>query len=78
MNEVGDVYRILFGSPNIKDHWEDLGVGGKITLKWTLGKYASIMRTGFNWLRIGSSVGLLQTRLYTFVFLKNAGRSFTS
>jgi hypothetical protein len=21
-----------------RDHWEDLGVGGRITLRWTLGR----------------------------------------
>jgi hypothetical protein len=26
------------GSPKVRDHWEDLGVGGRITLKWTLGR----------------------------------------
>jgi hypothetical protein len=25
------------GNPKARDHWEDLGVGGKITLSWTLG-----------------------------------------
>jgi hypothetical protein len=24
--------------PKARDHWEDLGVGGRITLRWTLGK----------------------------------------
>jgi len=24
------------GGPKIRDHWEDLGVGGKLTLRWTL------------------------------------------
>jgi hypothetical protein len=24
------------GSPKVRDHWEDLGVGGRITLSWTL------------------------------------------
>jgi len=23
---------------NVRDHWEDLGVGGRITLRWTLGR----------------------------------------
>jgi hypothetical protein len=22
----------------VRDHWEDLGVGGRITLRWTLGR----------------------------------------
>jgi hypothetical protein len=24
--------------PKVRDHWEDLGVGGRITLRWNLGK----------------------------------------
>jgi hypothetical protein len=50
------------GGGKVRVHWEDTGVGGRIKLRWTSGKYASIMRTGFNWLMIGSSVGLLRTR----------------
>jgi len=30
------VYRVLIGKPEGRDHWEDLGVGGRITLRWTL------------------------------------------
>jgi hypothetical protein len=30
------VYRILIGRPESKNHWEDLGIGGRITLRWTL------------------------------------------
>jgi hypothetical protein len=26
------------GRPKVRDHWEDLGVGGRITLRWTLGR----------------------------------------
>jgi hypothetical protein len=26
------------GNPKIRDHWEDLCVGGRITLSWTLGR----------------------------------------
>jgi hypothetical protein len=36
MGEGRGVYRILVGKPEDKRHWEDLGVGGRITLIWTL------------------------------------------
>jgi hypothetical protein len=26
------------GGPKASDHWEDLGGGGRITLRWTLGR----------------------------------------
>jgi hypothetical protein len=42
-----------------RDHLEDLGVGGRITLKWALGRQGSMERTGFRWLKIGPSVGFL-------------------
>jgi hypothetical protein len=56
-----------------RDHWEDLGVGGRITLRWTLGRQGSMGRTGFSWLRIWSSSGLLWTRQWTFGFHTKAG-----
>jgi hypothetical protein len=35
----GEVFiSFWFGGPNVREHWEDLGVGGKITLSWTLGR----------------------------------------
>jgi hypothetical protein len=30
--------RFLLGGPNVRDHWEDPGVGGRLTLRWTLGR----------------------------------------
>jgi hypothetical protein len=50
------------GGPKGRVHWEDLGVGEWITLRWTLWRQGSVGRTGFNWLRIGSSGKLLWTQ----------------
>jgi hypothetical protein len=34
----GEVFtEFWLGGPKGRDHWEDLGVGGRITLRWTLG-----------------------------------------
>jgi hypothetical protein len=38
---------------------EDLGVGGRIILSWTLGREESMGQIGFSWLRIVSSGGLV-------------------
>jgi hypothetical protein len=51
-----------------RDHWEDLGVGGSTTLRWTWVRKVSIGWTGFGWLRIGSSGRLLWTQYWTFRF----------
>jgi hypothetical protein len=59
MGEGRGVYRVLVGRPEGKRHWEDLGVGGRITLRWSLGRWGSMGRAGSGWLRIGSSGGLL-------------------
>jgi len=34
---------------NEETPWEDLGVGGRITLRWTFGREGSMGRTGFGW-----------------------------
>jgi hypothetical protein len=59
MGEGRSVYWVLVGRPEGKNHWEDIGVGGRITLRWTLGRLESIGRTGFSWLGLGSIGGLL-------------------
>jgi len=38
---------------------EDLGVNGKITLEWILGKYRGRLWAGYFWLRIRTSGELL-------------------
>jgi hypothetical protein len=48
-----------FGSPKARGHWEDLGVGGRITLRCTLGRQGTMGRTGFSCFTIGSSGELL-------------------
>jgi hypothetical protein len=66
---MGEVFTgFWLEGPKARDHWEDLGVGGRITLRWTLGRLGSMGRTGFSWLRIGSSGG----------FYKKAGYFLTS
>jgi hypothetical protein len=49
MGEWRGVYRVLIGRPGRKNDWEDLGVGGKITLRLTLGRRID----GVNWIRLG-------------------------
>jgi hypothetical protein len=44
------------GGPKIRDHWEDLGIGGLITLE----RWGSMGRAGFSWLRIGSKAGFCE------------------
>jgi hypothetical protein len=38
MGEGRGVYKVLVGRPEGKNHWEDLGIGGRITLSGTLGR----------------------------------------
>jgi hypothetical protein len=56
--------------PKGRAHWEDLSIGGWLTLRWTLGRWGSMGRTGFGWLRIGSVGELLWAWLWTFRFHK--------
>jgi hypothetical protein len=56
----GEVFTgFWLGDPRAKDHSEDLGIGGRIILRWTLGRWGSMRRTGFGWRRIGSGGGLV-------------------
>jgi hypothetical protein len=50
---------ILVGKPEGKDQSENLGIDGRIILKWILGKEGWRVWIGFMWLRIGTVGGLL-------------------
>jgi hypothetical protein len=45
-----------------REHSEDLGVEGRIVIKWILGKHCEKVWTGFIRFRSGTSGGLLWTR----------------
>jgi hypothetical protein len=49
----------LFSKPKERDHFEDVGIDGRIILDWILEKLDGKVRTGFIWLRIGISRGLI-------------------
>jgi hypothetical protein len=59
MGVMRNAYR-KFWSENLKrkDQLGDTGVDGRMTLRWILRKKGVRIRTGFNWLRTRSRVGL--------------------
>jgi hypothetical protein len=59
MREGRGVYRVLVGRLEGKRPLGKSGRRWEITLRWTLGRYGSMGRTEFSWLRIGSSGGLV-------------------
>jgi hypothetical protein len=59
IGEKRKLYKVLVESPKERDHWEDQGVGGKMGPEWILGRLASGVWIGFDWLRTGTGGGLL-------------------
>jgi hypothetical protein len=59
MGDGKGVYRVLVGRPESKKPLGRPSCRWEVTLRWTLGRYGSMGRTGFGWLSIGSSCGLL-------------------
>jgi hypothetical protein len=59
---TGNRNRILVENLKARIHLEDLGIDGRIILKWFLKKRGARMWTRFIWLGIRSSDGFLWTR----------------
>jgi hypothetical protein len=59
MGEGRNVYRVWWESPKEKDSLKDRGVDGRMRSKWTSGRVAGGVWSGFTWLRIGTVGGLL-------------------
>jgi hypothetical protein len=55
----GIACRIFGRKTRRKDHFEDLGVGGRILIKWILEILDGVVWSGLLCLRIGTSGGLL-------------------
>jgi hypothetical protein len=51
--------RFWWESQKERVHFEDQGVGGKMGSEWILGRLAWGVWIGFDWLRIGTGIGLL-------------------
>jgi hypothetical protein len=56
------VHRMLVGNLSQRDHLGDLGVAGRIILRWIFKKWDVRAWTGSSWLRIGTGGGHLWMR----------------
>ena len=56
MGERRGVYRIWWGNLKESEHLEDLGVDGRVMLRWIFKKWDGAW-TGSSWLRIGTDDG---------------------
>jgi hypothetical protein len=53
------LFKILVENLKGRDRFEELGVDGRIIFKWTMSKQCKMVWTGFIWLMVGTSSGLL-------------------
>jgi hypothetical protein len=54
MGEGRNVYRVLVGKSEGKDHLKGQGTDGRMESEWILGRLAVGVWSGFTWLRIGT------------------------
>jgi hypothetical protein len=50
-----NAFKTSVEKPEGKKHFGNAGVDRRIILKWILNKYDMMVRTEFNWMRIGTS-----------------------
>jgi hypothetical protein len=59
MGEERNMYSVLMGNPEGKNHLEDQGVDGMTGSEWILGRLGGGVQIGSGWLRIRTGGGLL-------------------
>jgi hypothetical protein len=77
MGRMRSTFKILVGNLKAREHLEDLGVYGRVMLKWILKKYDMTVSLGLTWLWIWTSGGLNFLKLKP-LFVKNSHMPATS
>jgi hypothetical protein len=57
MGKGRGVHRVLLRKSEVKDHWGDPGVDGRIILRWIFRKWDVRVWTGLSWLSTGTGGG---------------------
>ena len=64
MRDYRGSYRFWWGDLTEKDHLENLGIDGRMTLKFIFKKWDGEAWTGLTWLRIGKVAGACECIKY--------------